>query len=337
MESAATHIFSQNLGPVERRGFLIPSTQVDGLRLFIRRLEPTAGTSNRPVLFVHGATLASYLWDIGLKGYSWMEQIALLGNAAYAVDIRSYGGSSKPAAMAEAPDATLPLVRGTEAILDIDDAVEYLLTATGYDQIDLVGGSWGSITCGMYATGLGRGKIRRLVLYAPIFITPNRQWLDMLADPEQPDRLNPNLGSYRLVTEKELRARWDKEIPITEKEDWRPEACFQALIKEAFKWDSESRSHTPPAFRVPNGTLVDLFEAFSGRPLYEPEDITVPTLLIRGADDPTSTDADTRALFDRLGAQIKRYVAVGHGSHFFVAEKNRWQLFSETWNFLTQI
>lgn len=336
MGSTHTELFVKNLGMVERHCFFIHSTHVEALNLFIRKLVPRKADTDRPVLFVHGATLASYLWDINLAGHSWMEHFALKGRTAHAVDIRGYGGSSKPLPMEEDPKAAQPVARASEAIQDINDAVEYLLKTTGYNRVDLVGGSWGSITSGMYAAGPGRDKVHRLILYAPIFTTPNQEWLDMLADPEEPMRLNSNLGSYRWVTEQDIRTRWDKEIPITDKEDWRSEDCFQAIIREALYWDDKSKSQSPPAFRVPNGTLVDLFEVFSSRPLYEPENIKAPTLLIRGADDPTATDPDARALFDRLGSHIKRYVVVGHGSHFFVAEKNRWQLFSESWCFLSQ-
>jgi pimeloyl-ACP methyl ester carboxylesterase len=250
------------------------------------------------------------------------------------LDIRGYGGSDKPAAMDEDASASEPLAPASEAVQDIDDAVNHLRTASGYSRIDLVGGSWGSITCGMYAAGPGREKVHRLVLYAPIYRTANQEWLDMLADPQDPARFNPALGGYRWVTEEDVLFRWDKEIPVPDKEDWRPRECFKALINEAFRWDPAGAARQPRAFRAPNGTLVDLFEAFSGRPLYDPQAIEAPTLLIRGADDPTATDEDAKALFQRLGSKEKRYIAIGHGSHFMVAEKNRWQLFAESFNFL---
>ena len=336
MSSDHKLLYSVPLGSVERRGFYISNSRSSGLSLFMRSLLPREEPSGRPVLFVHGATLASYLWDIDLAGHSMMEHMAREGRRTYAVDIRGYGGSDKPPEMDREPGEGPPLVRGQEALEDIDQAVEFIRTTTGSEKVDLVGGSWGSITSGMYASGPGAGKVRRLVLYAPIFCTPNQDWLEMIADPESPERVNPNLGSFRWVTEEEVRRRWDKEIPLAAKDEWRPEQSFKAIVGEALKWDPRGAARNRAAFRAPNGTLVDLFEAFSGRPLYRPEDIRIPTLLIRGADDPTSTDPDAKALFDKLGSQIKRYVVVGHGSHFIVAEKNRWQLFSETRNFLDQ-
>ena len=98
--------------------------------------------------------------------------------------------------------------------------------------------------------------------------------------------MNPQLGAYRWVTEECIRTRWDKEIPIAAKEDWRPESGFQALINEAFEWDKEGCAKNPRQFRAPNGTLVDLFEAFNRRPLYNPQAIEIPTMLTKRGQRP---------------------------------------------------
>jgi alpha-beta hydrolase superfamily lysophospholipase len=132
------------------------------------------------------------------------------------------------------------------------------------------------------------------------------------------------------VTEAQARARWDSEIPHTDKSLWRNEAVFQALMH-----DSLDAAGCGDSFPAPNGTLIDLFEVFSGRPLYDAGAVTLPVLLLRGAADPTSTRADALGLFDRLGSAIKRYVEIGHGAHFISAERNGWQVFDEVAAFLT--
>lgn len=73
MEPVRKELFINDLGEVERQGFLIPSSHVEGLKLFLRQVAPKEPTGCRPVLFVHGAILASYFFDIALKGYSWLE------------------------------------------------------------------------------------------------------------------------------------------------------------------------------------------------------------------------------------------------------------------------
>lgn len=75
-----------------------------------------------------------------------------------------------------------------------------------------------------------------------------------------------------------------------------------------------------PMFRAPNDMFLDLWEAFNGRPLYDPSDITCSTLLIRGGNDPTSTRSDAMQLYDLLGSDRRSYVEIANGTHFASAE-----------------
>lgn len=107
---------------------------------------------------------------------------------------------------------------------------------------------------------------------------------------------------------------------------------FQFAVSD----DPEAGRRSPPAFRAPNGPLVDLWSCFNGEALYEPERITCPTLLVRGSADRTSTRMDALRLFDRLGARVRRYVEIAHGAHFASAERNAWQVFNEVNAFLRE-
>lgn len=308
------------------RSHVIASSDEPELRLHIRAHGDAA--DRQPVLFVHGATYASRLFDIPHPGASWLRATADAGFAAYALDIRGYG-LSRSTAMA---GATRPYARARDAIRDIDDAVNWICARHGVQTLRLLGGSWGSITTALYASTIGAGRVGRLVLYAPIFAEKNQGWRDMLADPNDPSRLDPGYGPSRLVTEAATRRRWDAEIP--DRADWREERVFQALVQSSLADDPQSRQHRPPAFRAPNGTFVDLWETFNARPLYDPGAVICPTLLIRGGSDPTSTRTDSLALFDRLGADEKHYVEIANGAHFVSAEKRGAQVFRMVTEFL---
>lgn len=283
----------------------------------------TPRSARGAVLLVHGATLpASALFDI--PGRSWLEDIAAAGFAAYGLDIRGFGRSGSPAFPGPEPYA-----RAAEAVRDIGAAARFVAARTRRPRIALLGGSWGSITCGMFAATSGRALVERLVLYAPIFAARNEGWLSWIEDPIRPGRLHPSLGAFRDVRPEDIRARWQAELAAAEAPDPLDEEMFAALMHAALPVGG-------PSLCVPNGALADLLDAFTGRPLYDPGAIAAPTLLIRGADDPTSTEADMAALFHRLGAPIKRSVTVGRGTHFISAERNGAQVFREVRLFLEE-
>lgn len=308
------------------RSHIIRSTDEDGLKLHIRA--HADDQARLPVLFVHGATYASRLYDIPHPGASWLRAAADAGFAAYALDIRGYGQSRS----ARLASATRPYARATEAIRDIGDAVDWICARHRAGAIRLVGGSWGSITTAIYAATIGAARVARLVLYAPIFAEINSGWLDLLADPETPGQFNRAFGATRLVDEASTRARWDAEMPAGA--DWRDEAVFQALVQSSLADDPASATRDPPAFGAPNGTFMDLWEAFNARPLYDPRAITCPALLIRGGADPTSTRTDALNLLDLLGSRDKLYVEIANGAHFVSAEKRAPQVFAAANAFL---
>ncbi|MEQ8603099.1 MAG: alpha/beta fold hydrolase [Marivibrio sp.] len=303
---------------------------VPGLRLFLRR---RAGPGE-PVLFVHGATLGSRLFDIPHPGASWMQALAACGFDAYGVDVRGYG-RSRPA---DGFPTDRPYARAGDAVEDIACALAAIRERRDGARVHLIGGSWGSITTALYASDPARASaLASLTLYAPIFAERNQPWIDLIADPEAPDRPNPALGAARAVTEADMRARWDSEIPHPDPTVWRDEAVFRALIDASLADDPGAATRDPPAFLAPNGTLLDLWETFHGRPLYDPTRIRTPSLLLRGGADPTSTRTDALALFDRLGAADKRYQEIAGGAHFISAERRARQVFAASAGFLESI
>lgn len=186
---------------------------------------------------------------------------------------------------------------------------------------------------GLYASTLGSAKVDRLVLYAPVYAARNEGWLKILRSPDDPDAPNPELGACRLVTAADTRTRWDAEMPVGV--SWRDEALFQALVQSSLADDPDAAGQRPPAFRAPNGTLLDLWEAFNDRPVYDAAAIRVPVLLVRGTQDPTSTRADALALSDALtSANHRSCVEIANGTHFVSAERRAPAVFAAVNGFL---
>ena len=296
----------------------IASTDTPGLMLTLRQ----RGHEGPPVLFVHGATFSGRLFDIPQPGLNWLQVAADAGFAAYAIDIRGYG-LSQPDTF---PDER-PYAKGQDAIADIGDAVDWIAARHGGAPVALVGWSWGTLTTSRYAMGPGAGKVRALALSAPIYAERNADWIALLADPADPTR-HRAFGPHRRVDLADTRARWDAQLP--QGADWRAETVLQAMVAASIADDGTAPDH----FRVPNGTFLDLWECFNGRPIHDPAAITCPTLLIRGAQDPTSTRSDTLALFDRLGAADRSYVEIAGGTHFINAEIRAPALFDAVTGFL---
>lgn len=294
----------------------IPPADSGGMRLYVRHVQPAARSLGTVVL-IHGATLASGLWDIGVPGYSTLEVLAQAGFSAWAPDLRGYGRSDR---LTHPVSAYAGL---EDARSDIQATVEHARAEDGVEQVLLVGGSWGSITTASYASSESR-RVRALALMAPIYATPNALWLAELSDPDRPGLFRASLGPTRSVQRDDLLRRWDPEIPYPDKSRRREEAVLDALVGDALDAEMMHRggqAMTDQAFTVPNGALHDLFEAFSGRPLYEPRRLCMPVLLVRGEHDATSTATDVERLCSRLGASSIQRHDVPDAGHFVCAER----------------
>jgi alpha-beta hydrolase superfamily lysophospholipase len=172
------------------------------------------------------------------------------------------------------------------------------------------------------------------VLYAPLYAEVNPLWLDRITCPHDDTRLNPSIGAYRLITKADLVGRWNGDLPTADPSLYR-ESGVPELVFEVFSaLDPRARSRSVPAFRCPSGPLADLVSVFNGRPLYDPHKLSMPTLLIRGSDDTTSTNTDARRLLADIASPEKSYCVIAPGSHFLILERNRSELYQRLDAFL---
>ena len=300
---------------VKRTDHRLPPADAMGLSLFVRQARP-CGPCRGTVVLVHGATLASGLWDIAVPGYSMLEALAGIGYSVWAPDIRGYARSGR----LSCPNA--PYAGLHEAVRDIAAVVDHACHADGTSQVMVLGGSWGSITVARYATEQPR-RVRALALVAPIYATPNALWLSELSSPGAAGQLRADLGATRRVGRADLCRRWDPEIPGGAPSLRRDDRVLDALMADALaaEPDRPDGTHSHDTFGVPNGTLQDLFESFSGRPLYEPALLPMPVLLVRGEDDQTSTAIDMLALQQGLVHSQVQCETLPDAGHFICAER----------------
>ena len=312
-----------------QNSFRIDSSAEQGAKIFVlerHRQELNLARIDKAALFVHGATYSGASFDLEVKGYDWMRQVAEKGYAAYYLDIRGYGYSSRPAAMKTDPKKNPPFSRTADAAKDLSDAVAFILKRTAAKKVNLIGWSWGTVISGMY-TAQNNAKVERLVLYAPVYRYRHAGLLKALAHPENPSKIN-DLGAYRKVMKKQAKARWEAQIAPQDKSQWRDEAVFEAW------YSAISASEPQGVIHAPNGVLVDLWEIVNERPMYDASTIQVPTLIVRGSDDPTATREDSLGLYGKLGSTVKQYVEIGNASHFANLERTAPQLIDTVQAFL---
>ena len=158
---------------LEVESYLIPSAD-PGIQLYIRNKHPAGVTSysaDKILLYVHGATYpAETAFDLPLNGRSMMDYVAQQGFDVYLVDVRGYGGSTRPPEMEKPAAENGPIVDTTVAVKDVGAAVSHILQKRGVTRINLMGWSWGTAIMGMYTTE-HNDRVNRLVLYAPLWIS----------------------------------------------------------------------------------------------------------------------------------------------------------------------
>jgi pimeloyl-ACP methyl ester carboxylesterase len=325
--SLTTGVLANEL-KLETQSYQIPSGDA-GIELYVRNKHPagmTNFTADKTLLFVHGATYpAEATFDVPLGGRSMMDHIAEQGWDVYLVDVRGYGGSTRPPEMDRPPNESAPFADTSTAVKDVAAAVNHILQKRGIATLNLMGWSWGTAIMGMY-TAENNAKVNRLVLYAPQWIFTTRP----IIGGDGP------LGAYRTVTKDSAEKRWLTGVSENQKTYLIPPGWFDQWADANWATDPVGSKQTPPVLRAPNGVLQDMRNYWTaGKALYDPGDIRVPTLLIHAEWDAELPSDQAHAYFAKLtNAPYRRFVEIGEGTHFIMMEKNRMQFFREIMNFL---
>jgi pimeloyl-ACP methyl ester carboxylesterase len=313
-----------------------------GVKLFVRMKMQEGNarfTADNIVLFIHGATFPSTPdFDLQYKDYSWADRLVRQGYVVYMFDKRNYGFSSREPAMDQPAKDAKPVSRSYLAIRDIGTVVDHIRQKHRVDKINLVGWSWGAMTGGYYSS-LHSEKVNKLVMYAPAYAFAQHTNLGAgtaLQDKRKPLEFNYGLGAYRLGSGAANQARWDGEIPVDNKADYREQGVVDAFNNEALATDPSSNTRSPPSLRAPNGVLEDSFMQATGRRMWNASSIYAPVLVIAGQYDTWSYPEDREGLMrDLTNASFKKSVLIPEATHFVLFEKNREQFFKAIEEFLS--
>jgi pimeloyl-ACP methyl ester carboxylesterase len=217
-----------------------------------------------------------------------------------------------------------PFAMTPDAIADVSAAVEFILKRRGIGKLDLVGWSWGTSIMAGY-TAQNNAKVNKLVLYAPL-------WTFRDAPPIS------GAGHYRSVQKAGARPRSINGIPAEKVEQISPTAWFDQWWTANLQSDPGGAAQTPPVVRAPNGVIKDLADYWTkGRPMYDPAQIRVPTLLILAEWDRDTPLYMAQELFTKLtNTPKKRQVVLDEGTHTIALEKNRMELIRQIQDFLEE-
>ena len=307
--------------------YLIPSSDA-GIALYVRNTRPDTLTAFRPertLLFVHGATYPSdTMFDLKIDGVSWMDSIASRGYDVYAMDVRGYGRSTRPAEMDAPAHDNPPIVSTDDGVSDFGAVVDHIRQRRGVPRLNLMGWSWGTVIAGAYAAA-NPDRVERLVMYAPL-------WLRRIPGGL---RVDGQMGAYRTVTLEGARQRWLSGVAPDRQQDLIPPGVLEAWWNANMEADPVGATMAPPGVRAPNGLLVDAFKYWEADTrYYDPSAIRAPVLLVVGDWDVDTPAYMAQAILTRLGSREKRLVIVGEGTHHLMLERNREQMFREVQSFL---
>ena len=246
-----------------------------------------------------------------------MDRMAIEGFDVWCLDLLGYGRSERPEQLRAHPEANPPIVDTQHAVAEVERAVDFICAHREINRVNLIGYSWGTVTCGTFA-GSHPERVERLVLSGALWIEKGGKLGAIAATP----------GAYRSLDAAALLSRWsvgmDEEtmaqiVSLEVRQQW----CEDTVMS-----DEEATCFDPPRMKAPSGVIKDFQKyAASGEPWYTPEKITAPTLVVVGEFDQETTPKQSMEVFSRLTrASEKRLTIIGNGTHALLMEENRKEL-----------
>ena len=270
-------------------------TTRDGAKLFLWNKNAGDPAKTRgTILFVHGSSMASQpTFDLQVPGRPYssaMEYFASLGYDCWSVDMEGYGRSTKDR------DNNAPISRGAD---DCYAAALYIQNLRGKRPLMVYGISSGALRAALFAERHPE-MVARLALDAMVW---TGEGSPTLAERKKklPDFIKIN---RRPMNKAFIHSVFDRDHP-----DTADRKVIEAFADAVCALDDS----------VPTGTYVDMC---SKLPVENPQNITVPTLIMRGQHDGIASMEDLLAFFAKLPNPDKQFTVMSGISHASFQQKN---------------
>ena len=283
----ATAVIESTAGAAEvaRQEFYV--TTDTGMKLMVVGKIPGSGRLGKAILLVHGSGVGWVCWDIPIRDYSIMDDLAKKGLDVYAVECRGYGKSTKPHGME---------VSVTTTATDLKSVVAEIIKKSGVTKVSLAGHSSGGAVV-LVAAGMVPEVVDRVILIGapykkihPNFVAYATKVIEMGKEPGK-DYV-PNLH-YKDV-EKRLDA-YDEDVV----------AWYKKVVQE--NYGLMPAGVYPDAIKNPGIPVVSTTK--------------VPTLILNGSNEYVVDPEDALAMFKDLTAPDRAMVILPGGYHLMFIER----------------
>ena len=258
----------------------------NGIALYLDCTKTQGAQFEKNILLVHGVTYSSHEFDMNYQDYSLVRKLAREGYAVWKLDIAGFGMSE------EVDDGFMP--DSDYAAEDIAAAVNLITQETGQDKIDVLGWSWGTVTTGRFAAAHPE-HLNKLILYAPI--------LSGIGDYKVEEPFHHNTWEHA-ADDFQRTDEGGFDYDITDP------VIIEMFCSSCWHYDRESS---------PNGGRRDICVSEEEK-LIDLTQITVPTLILCGSEDPYLNYDLVNAAPGLLPAGSSLEIIEG-GSHAVLLEK----------------
>jgi pimeloyl-ACP methyl ester carboxylesterase len=266
-----------------------------GVKLFLwQKAASDPAKARASILFVHGSSMASQpTFDLqvpGRPGSSAMDHFARRGFDCWSVDMEGYGRSTKDR------DNNAPIAQGAD---DCYAAALHIQKLRGTKPLLVYGISSGALRAALFAQRHPE-MVARLALDAFVWTGEGSPTLA-----ERRKKLPEFMAKNRRPIDKAfVHSIFNRDHP----------GAADDKVIEAF-----ADAITALDDSVPTGTYVDMCAHL---PVVDPEQITVPTLIMRGQWDGIAAMEDLLAFFAKLPNPDKQFAVMPGVSHASFQQKN---------------